>query len=432
MRIRHWLPFGLAAMMLAAAVPAAHSQGVFGKLKDKVKDKVNQKEDNAAGSAVNAADPTNKTENSNSNVNNSSGSNAAATTNAPADANAAATTNAPADASGAAAEGSAASAVAPVTLTSYQNYDFTPGDTVIFADDFTSTQDGEFPEQWEMTKGQAVVNKAAGYEAFLLTDGNYAQVSPRMKTKVYLPDQFSIEYDLLGNPGVYALIVEFDNGDDNARLQVGRNEAQYEAQGVNLSGTLPPPIRDDAFDNKWHHVAVVYRKPQMKVYVDQYRVLTVPDAKFVPQSLIFEGIGDQEKPITFRNVRVASGGGMNIVGKKFTEAKIVTHGINFDVDKATLRPESMGTLNQIKGVMASDPTLKFEIDGHTDSSGEAAHNMTLSQERADAVKAQLVTMGIGADRLTTKGFGDTKPMASNDTQDGKANNRRVEFVRTSS
>jgi len=121
-----------------------------------------------------------------------------------------------------------------------------------------------------------------------------------------------------------------------------------------------------------------------------------------------------------------------MVGKKFTDAKIVTHGINFDVDKATLRPESMGTLNQIKAVMASDPTLKFEIDGHTDNTGTSPHNLALSQERADAVKAQLVSMGISADRLTTKGFGDAKPMASNDSPEGKANNRRVEFVRTSS
>jgi outer membrane protein OmpA-like peptidoglycan-associated protein len=122
---------------------------------------------------------------------------------------------------------------------------------------------------------------------------------------------------------------------------------------------------------------------------------------------------------------------MNIIGQKFTDAKIVTHGINFDVDKATLRPESMGTLNQIKRIMTDSPDLQFEIDGHTDNTGVAAHNLTLSQQRAEAVKAQLVTMGISASRLTAKGFGDSKPTADNTTSEGKANNRRVEFVKIS-
>src|SRR5215472_16914104 len=243
MRMRHWLPFALAMTMLAAAVPTAHSQSVFDMLKSKVKDKVNQKEDDAASSAVNAADPTNKSANSG----NSSGADA--------------TSHAVAKTDSAEAAGAADVPAAPVTLTSYQNYDFTPGDTIIFADDFTTTQDGEFPEQWEMTKGQAVVNKAAGYSAFLLTDGNYATVNPRMKNKTYLPDQFTVEYDLYGNPGVYALIVEMENGDNSARMQVGRSDASYEADGVHLEGALPPAIRDDAFDNKWHHVAMVYRKP---------------------------------------------------------------------------------------------------------------------------------------------------------------------------
>ena len=416
MRIRVWLPIVLTGCLLGTAVPVAHSQSIMDRIKAKAKAKIDQKEDNAASTAVNAADPT---------ANHGGPAN---TTTAPATSSTTAATSAgPAVPAAPGAE----APNAPASIRAYQNYDFTPGETILFADDFTNTADGEFPAQWEILKGQAVVNKRGGYEAFLLTDGNYATVNPRMKTKTYLPEQFTLEYDYYAVPGAYPLHVMFQHEGYTAQVFAGRSEAAYEADGISLSGSLPPAIRDDAFDNKWHHVAMVYRKPQMKVYVDQYRVLTVPDTKFIPEWFQVGGIGDQEKPIVFRNVRLAAGGGMNMVGRKFTDAKIVTHGINFDVDQATIRPESMGVLNQIKAVLDQDPSLKFEIDGHTDNTGDSAHNQTLSQQRADAVKAQLTSMGIDAGRLTTKGFGDAKPMDSNNTPEGKANNRRVEFVRMS-
>jgi outer membrane protein OmpA-like peptidoglycan-associated protein len=158
-------------------------------------------------------------------------------------------------------------------------------------------------------------------------------------------------------------------------------------------------------------------------------VLVVPRLGIIPRAFDIEGIGDLQHPITFANVRIANGGGMNMIGKKFTDAKIITHGINFDIDKSSIKPESMGTLNMIVGVLKDNPDLKFEIDGHTDNTGTPAHNLALSQQRADAVKAQLITLGIDASRLTTKGFGQTKPISDNSTFDGKANNRRVEFVR---
>ena len=80
-------------------------------------------------------------------------------------------------------------------------------------------------------------------------------------------------------------------------------------------------------------------------------------------------------------------------------------------------------------LLKSNPELKFEIGGHTDSDGDAARNLTLSQARADAVKQLLAAQGIEASRLTTKGYGATKPMDSNATPEGKANNRRVEFTK---
>jgi outer membrane protein OmpA-like peptidoglycan-associated protein len=157
--------------------------------------------------------------------------------------------------------------------------------------------------------------------------------------------------------------------------------------------------------------------------------LVIPDTHADFANLVFEGIGETDHPIIFKNVRIALGGQMNMIGKKFTEAKIVTHGINFDVDKASIKPESMGTLNMIVQVMKDNPDIKFEVDGHTDNSGTPAHNLALSQQRANAVKDQLTKMGIDASRLTAKGLGDTKPVDNNATLEGKANNRRVEFVK---
>lgn len=321
-----------------------------------------------------------------------------------------------------------------VSAKSYQNYDFVPGDTVLFADDFVADQDGEFPSHWDLSKGQAVVNNLGGKAAFALTDGNYAVVTPRMKTTHYLHDPFTLEFDYFPTAEAYGPVVFFNRMDENG------NEAevhiQFDTQGGATSGNFPndlegsyPGEKGDAFFNKWHHCAMIFKGGQLKCYVDQYRVLVMPNTGINPTSFGFEGIGNQDNPIIFTNVRLASGGNMNLVGKKFTESKIVTHGITFDVDKSTIKPESMGTLNMIVGVLKSNPDVKFEIDGHTDNTGDASHNMTLSQQRADAVKAQLTSMGIDASRLTTKGLGDTKPIDTNDTPSGKANNRRVEFVK---
>lgn len=108
------------------------------------------------------------------------------------------------------------------------------------------------------------------------------------------------------------------------------------------------------------------------------------------------------------------------------------HNILFDTGKATLKPESSKELQLVIDVLTADATLKLEIQGHTDNTGAKAANMTLSQQRADAVRDYVIkTGGIAAARLTAVGFGDTKPVAPNTTDEGKAQNRRVELVKRS-
>ena len=108
-----------------------------------------------------------------------------------------------------------------------------------------------------------------------------------------------------------------------------------------------------------------------------------------------------------------------------------TQGILFDTGKSDIKPESTPTLKQIAATLKEHPELKVEVQGHTDNVGKADANLKLSQARADAVKRALTTeYGVSDGQVTAKGYGDTKPAADNTTAEGRANNRRVELVKT--
>jgi outer membrane protein OmpA-like peptidoglycan-associated protein len=310
----------------------------------------------------------------------------------------------------------------------YQNYDFVPGDKIVFEDDFRADTDGEFPAHWKLLSGQAVVNKMDGVPLFALTEGNYVKVEPRMKAKAYLTDQFTVEFDTYPKAGGYNINVFFQQADEQeARIDFA-SEPSTDGFGNDLTGRFPPG--DETMRNKWHHVAIAFKKGQLKVYMDQFRTLVLPETSFVPQSVRFGGIADADNPLMIRNVRIALGGGMNLIDKLTKDGKFVTYGIQFDVNQSTLKAESMGAISQVVKLLKDNPAVKLEIGGHTDATGDAAKNQTLSQARADAVKKVLVDNGIEAARLTTKGYGAAKPVDSNDTPEGRANNRRVEFTKT--
>jgi outer membrane protein OmpA-like peptidoglycan-associated protein len=113
-----------------------------------------------------------------------------------------------------------------------------------------------------------------------------------------------------------------------------------------------------------------------------------------------------------------------------SSGRYVTHGILFDTDSDRLKPESAPVIKTIAQGLQKNPNLKLQIEGHTDSTGAAAHNLDLSKRRAEAVKAVLVSQfGISAERLATVGLGSSKPLDSNDTPSGRAQNRRVELVK---
>ncbi|MBN2537506.1 OmpA family protein, partial [candidate division WOR-3 bacterium] len=108
---------------------------------------------------------------------------------------------------------------------------------------------------------------------------------------------------------------------------------------------------------------------------------------------------------------------------------ITLRNVYFDFDKATIRPESRPALEKAAQIMKENPGIEVEIQGHTDAIGSSAYNMTLSRRRAQAVVNYLVIQfTIARDRFDAIGYGETKPVASNDTEEGRQLNRRVEFV----
>jgi outer membrane protein OmpA-like peptidoglycan-associated protein len=114
----------------------------------------------------------------------------------------------------------------------------------------------------------------------------------------------------------------------------------------------------------------------------------------------------------------------------FKQKRIRLYGIHFDYDSAHIQPRSEPVIKEIADVMKQNPSLRFEVEGHTDSDGGAAYNLALSQKRAESVVNDLVhRYHIAHSRLVPKGYGLTKPVASNATEGGKALNRRVELVR---
>jgi OmpA-OmpF porin, OOP family len=330
------------------------------------------------------------------------------------------------------------------SLKAYDNYDFVPGEKILFAEDFSDDQKGEFPAHWHLCYGQGVVTDFDGKKVFALTEAEHGDnavvIEPRMKKKSgYMPANFTIEFDMYvpraadadddirghwAGINLYGTDEPFDSYND---LSVSPEQLEfYTALLWEGSKQIPDGMNNENFVNKWHHIAIAYKNKQMKIYLDQIRLYVIPEVKDAGINKF--GIRVAGKCVV-TNIRIAEGGGMNMLGQKFTDAKIVTHGINFDIDKSTIRPESMGTLNMIVQVMKDNPDIKFDVEGFTDNSGNPAHNLTLSDARANAVKAQLITMGVSASRLTAKGYGETKPISDNNTPEGRANNRRVEFVK---
>jgi OmpA-OmpF porin, OOP family len=311
----------------------------------------------------------------------------------------------------------------------WSKFDFVPGDEVVFMDDLLDEENGEFPSRWDLKSGQVEIAEVDGENVIMFIDG-MPTIVPYLKNanEDYLPEVFTIEFDFYRPAKGNRIFLEFydkkqQKRNDNQEITIGHN---YISIG-NIKGTYPKNISRE--EGRWVHIAIAFTRGKLKMYMDDTRLVNIPHYEADPSGFTINCyFADAEHLFFLKNFRIAKGG-VKYYDRVLSDGKIIVNGIQFDVNKATLKPESAGPIRKIFKLMQKKPELNFSIEGHTDSDGDAGLNQTLSENRANLVMIALQELGIDASRMKTKGFGESKPIGNNASAEGKANNRRVEFVK---
>jgi OmpA-OmpF porin, OOP family len=340
----------------------------------------------------------------------------------------------------------------PASIKAYSKYDFVPGEKVIGFEDFSTGNIGDFPAGWN-TNSAAEIVTIEGKPGRWLWITKPGVFMPEFTDKY--PEDFTFEFDLLHSVPIRSaqlevMMAQLDKIDMPQnysvcpnRLNIGlstsnsdqKDGATYtEIRKLMLSQAANQFYTDLLSDkNNPVHIAIWRQKERVRVYCNQEKIWDIPkaispDAKL--NALVFYVRGaDANIKQYVGNLRVAVGA-PDTRNKMLTQNKWVTHGILFDVNSANIKPESYGTLKEMANVLKEYADLKVKIVGHTDADGKDADNLDLSKRRAAAVKESLSKeFGIDASRMETDGKGESEPIDKNDTPAGKANNRRVEFIK---
>jgi OmpA-OmpF porin, OOP family len=323
-------------------------------------------------------------------------------------------------------------------------YDFIPGEKVIFYDDFTSENIGDFPASW-LTNGSGEIVKSDKFPGrwFHITKMGY--FIPESKED--FTDNFTIEFDFIpmttdnsenlysftfylltgslaepgggGEPGEAGFQVYFDGENLGWKNWSMQTELRF-------NGAVTYPFKS----NVKYHVAIWVQKQRVRLYANENKVLDVPRA--IPAGSkpnIFRFDSRDEAIPLISNYRIAAGF-PDMRNRLIKDGKIISYGIQFDVNSDKLKPESYSTLKEISDILKENPSLRIKVVGHTDSDGDEASNLDLSKRRGASVKNELVTkFNCDAARLESDGKGESEPIAENNSSVNKAKNRRVEFIK---
>ena len=336
-------------------------------------------------------------------------------------------------------------------VTVYSKFDYVPGDKLLFFDNYDRDYIGDFPSKWNTNgSGEVVTINDATEKWFEMKSGYKTFYIPDLPTE--LPEEYTIEFDILtsgidnntSSTAVLSIIL-----DDNNGFTYGKNYVyaylpfcQYTPIGIRIenriNGTetidnsITANIRQTVLNQP--HISIAVNKLRYRLWVNEKKYIDVPRLvspdkmlKYIKFNL--KGFEDGKDRLFIRNLKVAEGG-VDLRRQLIEKGSVSTNGILFDSGSANIQPQSYGIIRQIAQVLKQETAMKLNIIGHTDADGDADTNLQLSKRRAEAVKKALInTYGISGNRLQTQGKGESTPVGDNNTAAGKAQNRRVEFVK---
>ena len=344
-------------------------------------------------------------------------------------------------------------------VTAYSKFDFVPGEKIVYAENFEQDVIGEFPLKW-YTDGSAEVVTLEGQAGRWLKLVTGRTLTPTVK----FPPNFVLEFDLILNmpvdpkagavsPFPSFLFNIFDNGDKNIKLSYDGHKlnnmlafktafSQKYAE-VTLSSTEKKATKIktersqlDAFNRHYNgglvHVAMTIQGERLRMWYNEEKVLDIPTAVPINHNFNQIQVSAMKRngmPAFYIGNFNLSEGKADTRSKLMDEGRFVTTGIQFDSGSDKIKPVSYGVLKEIASAIR-DNSIKVNIIGHTDNDGAADANLSLSKRRAAAVKNALVDdFKIEASAIQTDGKGASQPLGDNKTSTGKAQNRRVEFVK---
>jgi len=332
-------------------------------------------------------------------------------------------------------------------LSVQRSKDFEPGPLTIFEDDFSNDNQGDFPAKWD-TNGSGEIIVVDGDKWFRLS--GKSMYVPLVEKQ--LPENFTIEFDM------YTLGLDRKTSSQAWINLLLHNTPLFErassyamvklspCQFVKSPGYIEKFVQNkrqfynqigkdyrEAISGK-SRFSIAVNKTRMRVWINDNKLIDVP--RLVPDGtnrfkLSVRGLRDNpdKDEVYITNFRIGKAGVDNR-SKLITEGRLSTNAIQFKSGSDNLLQESYKTIREIAKVLENNQNINIKIVGHTDDEGSESSNLELSKKRAMAVKNSLVNQyGIAEHRIITSGKGESDPVASNNSDKGKAQNRRVEFIK---